>query len=429
MMPRCLALIALGLASPLAAQSVAITGATLVIGDGSAPIDNGTVLLRDGRIVAAGSDVAVPADAQRIDASGKWVTPGLIAGFSRVGLVEISAVENTDDASADKSPFSAALDVQYSVDPYASPIAVSRAAGITRAVVSGESARTMFGGYGAVIDLGDDRDPVTRAKAFQYVEFGETGHNRAGGSRAAAHVLFRALMEDARRYARDPDDYESELLPAPDAKALLDVVNGNTRLLVHVEAANDILQVLALKRDFPALKLVLVGASEGWRVANQIAAAKVPVIASALNDLPARFETLAATQSNVGRMHRAGVQVAIGMINDNEAHQIRYVPQYAGNLVALSKVPRASGLSWAEAFAAISSTPAAIMGLDGELGSLRPGRRADVVIWTGDPLELSSQAEQVMIDGVAQSLTNRQDRLRERYRNPAPGDLPKAYDR
>lgn len=429
MMRGCFALMALGLASPLAAQSVAITGATLVIGDGSAPIDNGTLLINGGRVVAAGSDVAVPANAQRIDASGKWVTPGLIAGFSRVGLVEISAVENTDDASADKSPFSAALDVQYSIDPYASPIAVSRAAGITRAVVSGESARTMFGGYGAVIDLGDDRDPITRAKAFQYVEFGETGHNRAGGSRAAAHVLFRALMDDARRYARDPDDYESELLPAPDAKALLDVVNGTTRLLVHVEAANDIVQVLALKRDFPALKLVLVGASEGWRVADQIAAAKVPVIASALNDLPARFETLAATQSNVGRMHRAGVQVAIGMIDDNEAHQIRYVPQYAGNLVALSKVPRASGLSWAEAFAAISSTPAAIMGLDGELGSLRPGRRADVVIWTGDPLELSSQAEQVMIDGVPQSLTNRQDRLRERYRNPAPGDLPKAYDR
>jgi imidazolonepropionase-like amidohydrolase len=429
MMRGCFALMALGLASPLAAQSVAITGATLVIGDGSAPIDNGTLLINGGRVVAAGSDVAVPANAQRIDASGKWVTPGLIAGFSRVGLVEISAVENTDDASADKSPFSAALDVQYSIDPYASPIAVSRAAGITRAVVSGESARTMFGGYGAVIDLGDDRDPITRAKAFQYVEFGETGHNRAGGSRAAAHVLFRALMDDARRYARDPDDYESELLPAPDAKALLDVVNGTTRLLVHVEAATEIVQVLALKRDFPALKLVLVGASEGWRVADQIAAAKVPVIASALNDLPARFETLAATQSNVGRMHRAGVQVAIGMIDDNEAHQIRYVPQYAGNLVALSKVPRASGLSWAEAFAAISSTPAAIMGLDGELGSLRSGRRADVVIWTGDPLELSSQAEQVMIDGVPQSLTNRQDRLRERYRNPAPGDLPKAYDR
>jgi len=416
------------IAAPLAAQTTAITGGKIVIGDGSAPIEGGTVLIRGGRVVAAGANVAIPADAQRIDATGKWVTPGIFAGFSRIGLVEVGAVSQTNDTEADKSVFSAALDIQYAVNPFASPISVNRAAGVTRAVVSPDSGSSIFGGYGAVIDLGQDENPITEARAFQFVELGEAGHRRAGGSRAAAHILFRALLEEARTYARNPAVFDSDLLKASDAKALLPVINGSTKLLVHVESANDILKVLDLRKDFPALDLVLVGANEGWRVAEHIAAAGVPVLASALSDLPYGFEDLSATQSNIGRMKDAGVRVAIGMINDRDAHQLRYSVQYAGNLVALTKVPRATGLTWDEAFAAISSVPAEIMDMGGQLGSLKAGRKADVVIWTGDPLELSTQVEKVMIDGVDQSLSNRQMRLRDRYSNPTPGALPKAYD-
>jgi imidazolonepropionase-like amidohydrolase len=416
------------IAAPLAAQTTAITGGKVVIGDGSAPIEGGTVLIRGDRVVAAGANVAIPADAQRIDATGKWVTPGIFAGFSRIGLVEVGAVSQTNDTEADKSVFSAALDIQYAVNPFASPISVNRAAGVTRAVVSPDSGSSIFGGYGAVIDLGQDENPITEARAFQFVELGEAGHRRGGGSRAAAHILFRALLEEARTYARNPAVFDSDLLKASDAKALLPVINGSTKLLVHVESANDILKVLDLRKDFPALDLVLVGANEGWRVAEHIAAAGVPVLASALSDLPYGFEDLSATQSNIGRMKDAGVRVAIGMINDRDAHQLRYSVQYAGNLVALSKVPRATGLTWDEAFAAISSVPAEIMDMGGQLGSLKAGRKADVVIWTGDPLELSTQVEKVMIDGVDQSLSNRQMRLRDRYSNPTPGALPKAYD-
>ncbi|MDM8010406.1 MAG: amidohydrolase family protein [Parasphingorhabdus sp.] len=416
------------IAAPLAAQTTAITGGKVVIGDGSAPIEGGTVLIRGDRVVAAGANVAIPADAQRIDATGKWVTPGIFAGFSRIGLIEVGAVSQTNDTEADKSVFSAALDIQYAVNPFASPISVNRAAGVTRAVVSPDSGSSIFGGYGAVIDLGQDENPITEARAFQFVELGEAGHRRAGGSRAAAHILFRALLEEARTYARNPAVFDSDLLKASDAKALLPVINGSTKLLVHVESANDILKVLDLRKDFPALDLVLVGANEGWRVAEHIAAAGVPVLASALSDLPYGFEDLSATQSNIGRMKDAGVRVAIGMINDRDAHQLRYSVQYAGNLVALTKVPRATGLTWDEAFAAISSVPAEIMDMGGQLGSLKAGRKADVVIWTGDPLELSTQVEKVMIDGVDQSLSNRQMRLRDRYSNPTPGTLPKAYD-
>ena len=213
-----------------------------------------------------------------------------------------------------------------------------------------------------------------------------------------------------------------------DAAALVPVVQGRVPLIVHVEQARDILNVIALREDYPRLNLILVGASEGWTVASQIAAAGVPVIASALNDLPSQFEQLAATQSNIGRMRDAGVQVAIGMIDDSDTHQIRYSAQYAGNLVALNNVPGATGLSWGEAFAAISSWPAEIMGLGDDLGSLRPGRRADVVIWDGDPLELSSNVDVMLIDGVQQPLTSRQTRLRDRYLSIDEDQLPQAYE-
>jgi len=416
------------IASPLAAQTTAITGGKVVIGDGSAPIEGGTVLIRGDRVVAAGANVAIPADARRIDATGKWVTPGIFAGFSRIGLVEVGAVSQTNDTDAKGSPFSAALDIQYAINPFASAMSVNRAAGVTRAVVSPGTANSIFGGYGAIVDLGQDENPVTEARAFQFVELGETGHARAGGSRAASHIYFRALLEEARTYARNPAVFDSDLLKASDAKALLPVINGSTKLLIHVESANDILKVLDLRKDFPALDMVLVGVNEGWRVAEHIAAAGVPVLASALSDLPYGFEDLSSTQSNIGRMKDAGVKVAIGMINDRDAHQLRYSVQYAGNLVALNKVPRATGLTWDEAFAAISSVPAEIMDMGGQLGSLKAGRHADVVIWTGDPLELSTQVETVIIDGVDQSLSNRQMRLRDRYSNPTPGALPKAYD-
>ena len=415
-------------AAPAAAQTVAITGGRVVIGDGSEPIDGGTVVIRDGRVVAAGANVVVPPGAQVVDARGKWVTPGVVAGFSRIGLVEVDAVDATNDTQANTSPFNAALDIAPAINPEATAVAVSRAAGVTRAVVSPSTGRSIFGGQGAVIDLGGDMHPITRARLFQYVELGEEGASDAGGSRASAHALLRNALREARDLSRPAGRPDDVLLTRADATALVEVLTGRQLLLVHVERVSDILQVLALRTEFPTLRLVLVGATEGWRVARDIAAAHVPVIANALNDLPASFEQISATQSNVGRMRAAGVTVAIGMLNDDEARQVRLSTQYAGNLVALTHVPGATGLSWSQAFQAISSAPAEALGLGGEIGSLRPGRRGDVVIWDGDPLELATGVDAVWIDGVRQSLENRQTRLRDRYRQPQEGNLPHSYD-
>ncbi len=427
-------------ATPATAQTVAITNGRVVIGDGGDPIDGGTVVIRDGRVVAAGAGVAVPPGATVIDATGKWVTPGLMSGFSRVGLAEVDADNSSNDTSAATAPFNAALDIAPAINPQAFAIAVNRAAGVTRAVVAPATSNSIFAGQGAVIDLGGDSDAITRRRLFQYVELGENGAGEAGGSRVSAHALLRNALREAEQ-VRMPAGARSDprmtepsqeragdvLLTRFDATALIPVVRGDQTLMIHVERASDILQALALKEEFPRLKLIIVGAAEGWRVADRIRAANVPVIANALTDLPSSFEQLAATQSNVGRLRAAGVEVSIGQLGEDETRQLRVMNQAAGNLVALNRIPGATGLTWGQAFAAISSGPAAAVGLDGELGSLRPGRRGDVVIWDGDPLELATGVEAVWIDGVQQSLENRQTRLRDRYRNPVPGVLPHAY--
>jgi len=445
-------------ATPTLAQTIAITGGTVALGDGSEPIVGGTVVIRDGKILGAGVGVPIPRDSQMIDARGKWVTPGIIGGFSRLGLSEIDlSADGTTDDRAPTGPFSAAIDVAPAVNPMSSTISVNRADGVTRAIVAPNTARSIFAGQGAMIDLGADRDPITAARRFQFVELGESGAATAGGSRASAHLLFRNALREAAelgRYSprpassttpiddpvmRNPNESritgptaqrsDDVLLTRFDAAALVPVLQGRQYLLVHVEQANDILQAIALKRDFPALKMVLVGVTEGWTVADRIAASGIPVIASAVNDLPASFEQLAATQSNIGRMRAAGVKVAIGMIDDNDSRYLFNQRQYAANLVALAKVPGATGVSWGEALAMITSRPAEVIGLGGQLGSLGRGRQGDVVIWSGDPLELASEAQMVWIDGVRQPLESRQTKLRDRYQSLERQALPEAYRR
>ena len=418
------------LATPAAAQTIAITGGTVAIGDGSAPIENGTVVVRDGRVVAAGAKVAVPAGASVVDARGKWVTAGIVAGIGSLGLVDSSGVSESNDSRARTSPYNAAIDVSTAINPNGVMIANERVGGVTRAIVAPDAGGSIWAGQGAVIDLGADPDPVTRPRAFQYVELGEGGASLAGGTRPAAYAALHDALEQAADYRRDPAGFDGRgrdsLLKRSDAQALLKVLDGSMPLVVHVERASDIRNVLALPKRYPRLRLIINGATEGWMVASEIAAARVPVLASALADLPSSFERLAATESNVGRMTRAGVTV--GVLYDGSGGE-HVLTQFAGNLVAIARVPGASGLSWGEAFATITSKPAEVIGMGDEIGSLRPGRRADVVMWDGDPLEVTSAPTAVWIDGRAQPMDSRQRQLRDRYLTVTEGALPKAYDR
>lgn len=434
-MKRLLALAASGLAlaTPALAQDVTITNARVVIGDGSAPIEGGTVVVRGGSVVYAGPAGGAPAAGTTVDAGGAWVTPGIFATLTTLGLSDVSAVDESNDITARETPFSAALDAATAINPTSQHMLVHKAAGITRAATTMLPAGSIFAGQGAIIDLDGDATPVMQARAFQMINLGEGGADRAGGSRAAAHALLRAALREAQALAgkggipatAEIGKDDEVLLTRFDAEALVPVVTGRQKLYVAVDRMADIRAVLALKQEYPRLDLVLVGATEGWLVASEIAAAGVPVIANGLNDLPETFEQLGATQSNAGRMARAGVKVAINAATMQDPRRLQ---QVAGNLVALTRVPGATGMAWGEAFAAISSVPAEISGLGGKAGVLKPGALGDVVVWTGDPLEVGSVPTRVFIGGVEQDLANHQTRLRDRYIDLDESDRPKAYD-
>jgi imidazolonepropionase-like amidohydrolase len=428
-----LAASALALSAPAMAQDVTITNARVVIGDGSAPIEGGTVVVQGGKVVYAGPASGAPAGGNAVDAKGAWVTPGIFATVTTLGLADVSAVDESNDITADGTPFSAALDAAPAINPTSQHILVHKAAGITRAATSMLPDGSIFAGQGAIIDLDGDPRPIVQARAFQMVNLGEGGAAQAGGSRAAAHALLRAGLREAQALVGKPGIPETTeigkadkvLLSRFDAEALVPVVTGQQKLYVAADRMADIRAVLALKTEFPKLDLVLVGATEGWLVANEIAAAGVPVIANGLIDLPETFEQLGATQSNAGRMAKAGVKVAINAATMQDPRRLQ---QVAGNLVALTKMPGATGMEWGQAFAAISSVPAEISGMGGKAGVLKPGAMGDVVIWTDDPLEVGSVPAKVFINGIEQDLTNHQTRLRDRYLDLDESDRPKAYD-
>ena len=415
------------IAAPVAAQDIAISNVTVAIGDGSEPIANATVVVRGGKVVSAGTGGTVPAGIRSVDGGGMWVTPGIFMPLTDLGLWDVGAVSNSNDLRAGDSPYSAALSAATAINYASQHIAVSRGGGVTRATVTPFPTNSIFAGQGAVIDLGADPNAVIKERAFQFVVLGEMGARIAGGSRLAAMVEFENAIKEASDYAAGRWNAESAMLTRADAEALGPVVSGQQQLYIRVERESDIRALIKLAGKYPRLDLVFVGVSEGWLAARALAASGIPVIADPLDDLPSSFEQLAATQSNIGRMAAAGVKVAIGgMTGGIEAP--RNATQYAGNLVALTRVPRATGLSWGQALASITSIPADISGYGGKYGVLKPGAAGDFVIWDGDPLEVSSAPVRVFIDGVEQPLSNHQTRLRERYKDLDESDLPKAYD-
>ena len=388
----------------------AITGGTVYTLGAAGKIEHGTVLVKDGRIAAVGADVDIPADAERIDATGKIVTPGIFDPESQFGIVEVGAVKETRDASAGDSRFSAAFDVADAINPRSVLIPVNRIAGVTRAMVSPtDGDKHIIAGRGAIIDLGSTEGFIHRDPAAMFATLGESGAKQAGGSRAAALLALREALQDARDYADNTKAYASNqrrsyALTRLDLEALGPVLDGEQPLVIKVNRASDIEAALRLARDFK-LKLIVSGGAEAWMVADQLAKAQVPVLLNPLEDLPAHFETLGSTLENAARLQKAGALIAFAT---GDTHNARNVTQAAGNAVA-------NGLPWLDALKALMLNPARVYGMDKNLGTLEQGKLADVVVWSADPLELSSFADQVFIAGRKMPMVSRQTMLRDRY--------------
>jgi imidazolonepropionase-like amidohydrolase len=405
------------------AEKIAITGAQIHTLAAAGVIEEGTVLIDNGKIQQVLDSVTVPSGYREIDAAGKVVTPGFIGALTSLGLEEVSMSAGVVDARVDAHPVStvgAAYDVQFAINPDSTIIPITRVEGFTNAVSSISRTGQLFNGQGAVIDLGSDFDAIVKSNAFMHVNVGDGGADNNGESRAALWVALNQSLSEAAYAAElelSPSDDWEGMITRADARALRPVLSGEMPLLMTADRASDILQALALKQRFAELNIVLVSATEGWRVAAQIAQANVPVILSPENNLPGGFDQLGATLLNAGRLHKAGVMVAIGM----DTHNIRLAPQHAANAVA-NGLPHSAGL------AALTINVAKIFGVDAELGSLETGKQANLVIWSGDPLEVTEAAEQVFIEGEPIEMTSRQIQLRDRYLKRDPSK-PVAYTR
>jgi len=448
---RCKSLIlaataALALSSPALAQELtAITGGRVLTGTGV--IENGVVVIRDGRIVSVGSGAA-PAGARIIDARGKVVSPGLVAVDSGLAGSEVSSVPGSDDLRNSANSISASFDVSYGLDPWSITLPVARLGGVTRAVVTpdhpgggagghahddsgyeagvgdgGYQTPGLFAGQAAVIHLGQGTDIMVRPRVAMVAPFGEGGAGIVGGARGAQFTQFKETLDEVRLYARNRAAYDRAglrdlSLSRADLEALIPVVEGRMPIIVTAHRAADILQVLRLARE-ERVKIILDGATEGWLVAADIAAADTPVLLNPIENLPASFERRAARMENAAALHAAGVVIAIKG-NEGSTHRARETRYNAGNAVS-------HGLPYEAAIAAITANPARIFGFGGQAGELRAGAEADVVVWSGDPLEPLSQPQAIFIRGREQPLESRQTLLARRYRDGGEGALPPAY--
>ncbi len=403
--------LAAALVTPAAAETVLINNGRIVTNGAGGIIENGDVLIVDGRISAVGANINAPRGARVIEANGAFVTPGAFAAMSEVGLSEISGSGAPNDANVSGDLISAAADAGRAFNPNVTAIPVTRIEGVTRAAIAPSANGSIFDGRGALVSMSGEPDSVFRERAFMVVELGETGAGRTGGSRAALWPAFEAALRDAREY---PTRYRSgqggAVLNEIDAQALQPYARGQGLFLVNVESAADIRRLIRFKRANPSLRFVIHGGAEAWQVADELARSGIPVILDPLANLPDRFERLSARLDNAVLLNQAGVRFAIAPGPGSvDAHQARLVLQLAGNAVA-------NGLPWDVAFAAVSRTPAEIFGAS-NLGRLERNYIADVVIWDGDPLQVTSAPTAVFIEGVQQSLTSRQTQLRDRY-NP-----------
>lgn len=403
------------------AQPTAIVGGRVVTNGPAGIIENGVVVLDGDRIAAVGgADVQIPDGATRIDAMGQWVTPGLFSAYAEVGIVEVTGESSTDDrAATPAAPFQIALDAADAFNPLAENVGVARADGITRIALSPGSSAGLFAGRGAVADTSGDPSSTVLRAAFVAAALTRDRVALAGGARAAAYATLEAALADAAAFPDLAKDDEGLVLSATDAEALSAAIRGELPLVVQADRASDLRQLAAIAMEYPELDIVILGGGEAHLVAELLAETGVPVVVDPSRNLPYTFDRLASTAETAARLQAAGADFAIASLDDPYGNP-GYMAQFAGVAVA-------HGLSWDAAFDAVSGAPARIYGLGDELGSLEPGKLADVVIWDGDPLEVMSGVERIFVAGVEREADSRQGALRDRYLGPEDPASPRAY--
>jgi imidazolonepropionase-like amidohydrolase len=402
-----LVLLATGLLSVhLSAAEVLIDN--VMIYDGQKDPYQADMLLRDGVIAEIGQNLTTTGSI--IDGRAKTLSAGIFNGNTHLGVVEVGAIKDTVDYRSDNIDYTASLSVAEAINPYSVLIPYNRSLGLTRALVVPENDNHIFAGSAALIQLRDDQ-MILNPSVGMVVNLGQHGKDVAGGSRATGLAMLRTALDEAKEFAA----YESQIMKGEyrdlslsyhDLAALQPVLSGDLPLIVKVDRAADILRVVELAQQYK-LSLVLMGAREAWRVASELANAKVAVIMDPINNLPMGYDSLGARLDAAAILNQAGVELVFTGMGDDASHNAALVRQSAANAVA-------HGLPVNAAIKAITSTPARLFNAE-KFGGIQIGQPADLVIWDGHPLEAMSIPEHVYVGGKAMSLVSRASRLADRY--------------
>lgn len=405
--------LALASASSVYAESIAITNATVHTVTEQGTLTNATVVMENGVITAINPET-VTADST-INAMGKILTPGLIGAMNSLGLVEVSAVSRTRDAGDKKADIT--FDASTAFNPKSAAIAYSRKGGITTNIVAPRGGDDMFKGQAFIADLSGEFDSIVETNTAVIVDVG----SKSKGSRALTLQNLRNKLDDAKTALAKAKKEQAEAKkdkkkdakePKRDEKAINALLTGEKPLIAHADRATDILALIKLKQDF-GLDLVIADAGDAVSVAAQIAEAKVPVIIATIDNLPS-FDALHQSLKSATVLIDAGVNVAFKVNGDtHNLYQLRYD---AGVAVA-------NGVSKEQALKAVTANVADAFNFDA--GRIAIGKKADLVLWSADPFELSTRVEKMWIDGVEHTTESRHDALRNRYTTES--DMPRAY--
>ena len=418
LLPRALLLLAGAFATPaLFAQDLLIRNATVHTAAARGSLEHSDVLIQGGVIRAVGPGLSAPAGVAVVEAAGKPLTPALFGGITDIGIEEVSGESATVDSTLklEDQPLRPEFDVTLAFNPDSVLIPVARLDGIGFTMLGANTGGGFIAGQGGVMRLDGSADPVGPQALF--IRLGASGAELTGNSRAAQWMLLEQMVSEAR--GRVPADSPHALLTPAGRATLARYLAGQGRIVVQVDRAADIRQLLRWAAR-EKVKIAIAGGAEAWRLAPQLAQAGVPVFVDGLGNLPTSFDQLGATLQNAARLQAAGVPVSFAQ-RDDASHNARKMRQLAGNAVA-------NGLPWGDGLAGLTRVPAQALGVGDRLGTIEPGKLADLVLWEGDPLDVGHYAEQVWLGGRAMPMRSRQTELRDRYQGPASSE-PRAYSR
>lgn len=402
------------------AQNVLIRNATVHTLGTQGTLQHADVLVSAGKVSAIGSGLNAPAGVNVVEAEGRPLTPTLFGGINEIGLEEVSGERSTVDANltlgAENKQMTVRpeFDVTLAFNPESVLIPVARIEGLGWTLLAAGSSQggSIIAGQGAPVRLDGSPDPFGARVLF--VNLGSDANSLSGNSRAGQWMLLDQLIDEAR--GRIGPDANAALLTPAGRATLARYLNGGGRVVVHINRAADIRQLLRWSARHQ-VRVSIHGGAEAWKLAPQLAAAKVPVFVDPLGNLPATFDELGSRMDNAALLHAAGVPVSFALAGD-ASHYARKVRQLAGNAVA-------AGLPWDAGLAGLTRVPADTFGVS-DVGRIAVGQRADLALWSGDPLEVSTVALQVWQNGRAIEMRSRQTELRDRYMR-SENELPRAY--